>query len=94
MPHYCVVLFPKEKTVEVITSKWLFDNDSQCYWPDKVKGGQLAAYVKSHRFPPNIQCKVYSCKVLKTSGSRFTTKTYEKLLQCISLQKLLLFVFL
>lgn len=47
---YHVVSFPDTKEVEVVSSAWLSDDKSICYWPP-FKASRVTNAVKSHLQP-------------------------------------------
>ncbi|CAL8121013.1 unnamed protein product [Orchesella dallaii] len=70
MPLFSVVVFTDEETVEVISSSWLSNSKSTCFWPSVISS-KFKHFVTNH-LPPqtgNVLWKEFNCRVLKSFDS-------------------------
>jgi hypothetical protein len=62
---FSIVLFTKDKSVEIVSSNWICKNENElkCYWPSHNFDNAL-----SSRQHPSKSWKAYSCTVLRRYG--------------------------
>lgn len=69
---FAVVEFPEEDSVEVVSVKWLINDNLSCYWPSAI-GTRLKRLITNHADPQShldstIIWNLYQCRLLKCCG--------------------------
>lgn len=67
---YAVVEFPYEEVVEVVSTKWLDDTKTICFWPlvMKKKLTKLITTHASQESHPSVTWNQYPCRFMKECG--------------------------
>lgn len=68
--QFAVVEFPEEKSVEIVSTKWLSVDKKSCHWPN-VSGRKFKALLLDHADPFNLErvsWNVHDCRVFAIYG--------------------------
>jgi len=81
---FLLVEFSEEETVEVVPSGWVTGdihsgNDCQCHWPD-IGGPGLSKLCKNLKSTPQVNWKIFQCKILKSFGKLFNVMIFEHII--------------
>lgn len=69
---YAVIEFTDEETVEVVSTKWLIDDNRSCYWPNCFSK-KITKLLASHFDPLKdvdkaVVWQIYQCRVFGIYG--------------------------
>lgn len=67
---FSVVEFPEEETVEVVSSKWLGNENRACYWPNSI-GNKLKKLLTAHADPNSttgVAWSIHNCRLMGSYG--------------------------
>jgi len=77
MLKYFVVEFVEERSVEILSSNWLLDYGSKCYWPSSVSALRITSLVQKRIAPrslPNLNWQIHVVKKIFGSDNFMFSK--------------------